>query len=289
MNKQRSMQLLKLVGILIFFWIVLNIDTAALVAVLEQVEWIVLVPAILCLLSIYIIKAYRWHILVRATGLHPTFQESWHLYTIGIFLGNITPGKVGELAKAVYLHKKGLPMKIGVLLSIADRAADGIVILAFSIAGLGILGGIEWALLGYAALILLAVVGVMVLLRKRLVRLALPLVKLFLHRVHPHLILNVFFTTLLGWLCYLLWAVLLSQSLSITVELPVLVAAFTLAGLVSMFPIAPNGLGTRDAALIFLLAPYGVQPEQAVAQAFLMFTTTLLMSILGGWYWFRNY
>lgn len=288
MKKKRSMQLLKLIGIIIFFAILRNLDSKALFATLAQVNWVLLFPAVLCVLCIYVIKAYRWHTLVRATGMHPTFKESWRLYTIGIFLGNITPGKLGELGRAVYLHKKGLPMKIGVFLSVADRAADGIVILILGAVGIGILGGVEWTLIAYAALSLVAVVAMMILLRKRLFRMSLPVVKIFLNHMRPHLIRSVVLTTLLGWMCYFLWAVLIARSLGMTTEVPVLVAAFTLTGLISMLPIAPSGLGTRDAALIFLLAPYGVQPEQAVAQALLMLTTILLMSIPGGWYWLKD-
>ncbi|PIQ76875.1 hypothetical protein COU78_01085 [Candidatus Peregrinibacteria bacterium CG10_big_fil_rev_8_21_14_0_10_49_24] len=288
MKKKRSLQLLKLVGIIIFFAIVRKLDTTALVATLKQVNWMPMLLAVLCVLCIYVVKAYRWHTLVRATGLHPTFGESWRLYTIGIFLGNITPGKLGELGRAAYLHKKGLPMKIGVLLSVADRAADGIVILLLGAVGVGILGGVEWTLLTYAALSLVAVIAMLILLQKRVWRISLPIIKLFLTYIRPHLIRRVILTTLLGWMFYFLWAVLLARSLGITVEVPVLVAAFTLTGLISMLPIAPSGLGTRDAALIFLLAPYGVEPEQAVAQALLMFTTILLMSIPGGWYWLRE-
>ena len=52
-----------------------------------------------------------------------------------------------------------------------------------------------------------------------------------------------------------------------------------------MLPIAPSGLGTRDVALLTLLAPFGVQPEEAVALAMLMFASIVLSCPLGGYYW----
>jgi len=53
--------------------------------------------------------------------------------------------------------------------------------------------------------------------------------------------------------------------------------------LITMVPITIAGLGVREGALIFLLRPYGVQDDQAIALSILVFAVTVLMiGLLGG-------
>ena len=288
MTKQRILQLLKIIGILLFAWILSRTDRVQLLSTLQQINWMIFLAAIPCFGGIYLTKTLRWHALVQATGLRPTLKESWQLYMIGIFLGNITPAKIGELGRAAYLKKQGLSTKIGILLSIVDRAADAIIIAIFGALSVGILIKDGWVYVSYATLILLIIALCILHIYKKIISMTLPFVKIFLRRIHPHLVHKVIITTILGWIFYFAWAVLLARSLGITIEVHILVATFTITGLVAMLPIAPSGLGTRDAVLVMLLRQYGVSAEHAVALALLMFTVIILMSMPGGWYWLQK-
>ena len=75
--------------------------------------------------------------------------------------------------------------------------------------------------------------------------------------------------------------------MGIDLPAPVLIAAFTVAGILSLLPIAPAGLGTRDAALLAILLPYGISTHQIVSLSILMFMSILLGSMIGAWYFFR--
>ncbi len=276
---------LKIIGVAIFVWILLSIDRTKLIESLSRIDPLHASLAVVSLFGVYTVKSIRWHTIVRATGMHPKFSESWRLYFIGIFLGNITPAKLGELGRAAYLKKKGLPLKIGILLSLADRAFDVGSILILSIIGLAVLGWPEWSLIILGTMIFACVIIFLLLMRKRRMRIGMILMKFFLKFVRPSLIANVTFHTIVSWVFYFLWAIFFARSLGIDISELVLVASFTITGLFSMLPIAPSGLGTRDAALIFLLAPYGVSAETAVALAMLMFLSTMLGGLLGGIYW----
>jgi uncharacterized membrane protein YbhN (UPF0104 family) len=53
--------------------------------------------------------------------------------------------------------------------------------------------------------------------------------------------------------------------------------------LIAIVPVSVAGLGIREGALVFLLAPYGVDPASAVLYGLLAFATTILaMGLLGG-------
>jgi uncharacterized protein (TIRG00374 family) len=83
-------------------------------------------------------------------------------------------------------------------------------------------------------------------------------------------------------------AVLVARSLGIDTPIYILVAAFTVTGIVSLIPIAPAGLGTRDAALMWLLSGYGVEAHQAIALSFIMFVCLILSNMLGMTYFLSN-
>jgi uncharacterized membrane protein YbhN (UPF0104 family) len=80
--------------------------------------------------------------------------------------------------------------------------------------------------------------------------------------LRPSSILRSGALTLLGWAGLLGQALLVAQSLSPPATASVLVSAFTLSTLVTSLPLAPSGLGTREAALLVLLAPYPVSLAQ---------------------------
>jgi hypothetical protein len=90
------------------------------------------------------------------------------------------------------------------------------------------------------------------------------------------------------WIFYGIWSTLIAWSLDIGLGLLPLIATATLAGALSLLPIAPAGLGTREAALLALLAPYGISAPEAVAWGLLMFTSIIASSLPGGYYFMTS-
>lgn len=58
--------------------------------------------------------------------------------------------------------------------------------------------------------------------------------------------------------------------------------AFCLAGLAQLVPLTICGLGLREGALLYALPRLGVPAERAVAAGLLIFSATLLLSVVGG-------
>ena len=50
----------------------------------------------------------------------------------------------------------------------------------------------------------------------------------------------------------------------------------------TMVPVSLGGLGIREAALVFLLGPYGVAPERAIALSFLILLAAAVYAAVGG-------
>ncbi len=276
---------LKLIGIILFASIVATIDWRAIAGHLALAKPLPLAFSFGLVFVIYALRAARWHALLWHAGIPSPPRASWEVYNAGIFLGQITPGKIGELGKAAYLRKEGVPLRTALALSLVERLADLILAPLLGILALAVLFGTGWAALALGGMLTAAAATYPVLLRAgaRFTAASPSLRSLMTVK-------NIAWIAVLtvgSWSLYITWAVLIARSIGIGMPALPLAAVFVLAAMISMLPVAPSGLGTRDAALIALLAPFGIAAERAVALAFLMFASIVLSSALGGWYWLR--
>jgi uncharacterized membrane protein YbhN (UPF0104 family) len=277
------MNLLKLCGVALFVWILLRIDRVALLGILKEADAGLLLLSFVLLLGSYVMKTLRWHVLVKAGGIHPSFYESWKLYTLGIFFGNLTPGNLGELGRVPYLTSKGMQTITATALIALDRLLDVAVMGLMALVSIFILfGGSTLLWVGFAAVILITLLFV---LKKNAVSKMLQEMGFASHLLSVRTLLILTFLSIAIWITYFLWTLLLAYGLGITLSPLILIAAITLTGMVSLLPIAPAGLGTRDAALVSFLSPYGIPAHEAVAMSLLMFTFIMLSCGPGVWYW----
>ena len=127
-------------GILFGFLVLLVIS---LVADLRQVgdqfaefDWVVY-PLVLGLtLFNYVLRFIKWHFYLHLVGItNLPVPESARIFVAGFPLA-VTPGKVGEVIKAVWLNQKsGLPTARGVSVVLAERISDGMAVLLLSVIG----------------------------------------------------------------------------------------------------------------------------------------------------------
>lgn len=280
--------LLKLIGVLLFVWILQRVDIEALVTELLRTDALLLAASFGVMIASYAVKALRWHILSLYAGATVGIAESWKNYNIGIFLGTITPAKVGEFGRIGHLRRAGLNMKRAVSIALLDRIADTVVIL--SMAPMAILIFTEQShtirILAASLFILgtLCIVVHFAFRSRRLLSWIGRITQIPIGLLASQTLLLSF----LAWTLYFFWAILIARSVGIDLPAPVLIAAFTVAGILSLMPIAPAGLGTRDAALLALLLPYGISTPQIVSLSLLMFVSILLGSMIGACYFFRR-
>lgn len=277
MSKRWILWLLKLIGVGLFVLILSQIDRESLISQLESANLVLLGASFPLLFLIYYCKTERFRSLVYSGKVALSRLEAWKIFNIGVFLAGVTPAKLGELGRAAYLQSAGMQTAVAIGISIIDRALDVVFIGMVGIMSLGILFGWKWSIVGVALLLLST--PLLWLAWKAAAR---------IRTIVIEALLSVSFWTIISWSLYFLWAILIAMSVHIDVSIPVLISAFTITGIISLLPIAPSGLGTRDAALLVLLAPHGVSAEQAVSLAFLMFISIIFSGFLGGWYWIKG-
>ncbi|NLG07445.1 flippase-like domain-containing protein [Candidatus Peribacteria bacterium] len=286
-TQRRFLHLLKLGGVLLFLLVLSNIDRAALWWSIRQSDAVLLCAAFPLVFVIYACKSVRWHIMSSAAGSGASLWESWKLYNIGVFLAFITPGKLGELGKAAYLRKEGVPIRTGISIVVLERLADVAIVAILATVSIGVLFGIGWFFVAIGSGIVLSVLLYM---RRESIRTLQNVSWLQFTRLltTPRVITGLLGWTCLSWGVHFLWSVTIAWGIGIHVPIVSLVAVLTIASVFSMLPIAPSGLGTREAALLVLLSPYGVEAHHAVALALVMFLHICIASLLGGVYWLQR-
>jgi len=129
-----------LAGLALGFVIVVGLavagDVRQIAGLLQRFAWGLSPLILLGTLFNYTLRFVKWHFYVRLLGA-PGFPaaESARIFVAGFPLA-LTPAKVGEALKAVWLQQRaGLPMARGVPIVAAERISDGLAVLVLSTVG----------------------------------------------------------------------------------------------------------------------------------------------------------
>jgi uncharacterized protein (TIRG00374 family) len=283
----------RLIGLGILALIIAKLDVKATVAVLADLRISYLLAAAFANLLLFGLKSWRWRMLLRMQGIDYRWRDAFLAFVAGLFLGLVTPGRVGEMWKALYLKQDcDVPVSTGLASVLADRLFDFYTILLLGALGLAWFRLLPaWSLglvavaIGAAFLLPLALLseriadlGVGATARLPFVRrYAAPLAEAagrFQEGLRPLLgpsLMRPLALTAVAYALFFSQGQLLALALDLQVGIAYLAVCLSVAGVVTLLPISFSGLGTRDAVLITLFAPMGLASEQAVAYSCLFF------------------
>ncbi|MFH0956888.1 MAG: lysylphosphatidylglycerol synthase transmembrane domain-containing protein [Candidatus Aenigmatarchaeota archaeon] len=129
---------LPLVGIAIFLLLLARLDVSTMASILLYSNPVFLALSIMATLSLAALKAFRWKVLIRPFGYDCPFPKAMTSWLSGFFIGIITPGRIGDLSRALYLKKElGLGKSLNTV--VVDRIIDIVSLLLFAISGAFIL------------------------------------------------------------------------------------------------------------------------------------------------------
>lgn len=99
-------------------------------------RWIYFPLVLLLTLFNYILRFFKWHFYLGLVGVNNyPLLKSARLFLAGFPMA-VTPGKVGEALKGVWLQKEtGLPLSKGISVVLAERISDGLGVLLLSTLG----------------------------------------------------------------------------------------------------------------------------------------------------------
>lgn len=293
----------RLIGPVLLVIFLLSSDTQQLVAILGKADpWLIGV-ALLYMYPFLLVKSWRWRNILLNLGLDVPLPTALKLYLVGVYLGGVTPGQVGDLAKAWHLRSRGHPFAPAALSVVVDRLFDMVLMVLLAIPGVLFLGHLLPSRELQTALVVAVGAGLILLLvflmsrpqRRWLLLHALPAIlparlhaslerlhtQLAALAMHPRLVLLASTISLLsiGFTFFRLW--LLFLALNMPIPFYLVVSVTTLVSMLQLLPVSIAGVGVRDALLIGVLLPYGYSVEQALGVSALFLLLTV-QHILGG-------
>ncbi len=123
-------------GFLVLLGLALFGDVRQVEQAIDHFDWRLYPLVLLFTLFNYTLRFFKWHYYLRQIGARSLpMRESARLFVAGFPLA-VTPGKVGELLKSVWINQKsGIAVGRGVSVVAAERISDGLAVLLLSTLG----------------------------------------------------------------------------------------------------------------------------------------------------------
>lgn len=109
----------------------------ALAESLQSVSPAAIIFAVLLLLPNLAVQVAKWWYLLRLANRQISARTAWRSLIIGFPLGFVTPGRLGEIGRALYVEEISQRRTFGLV--IVDKVAATLVTLVFGLAGLHML------------------------------------------------------------------------------------------------------------------------------------------------------
>lgn len=246
----------------------------------------------------YALRYLRWSMYLRALGIEVPASVSAPVFVAGLAL-SITPGKVGELLKSVWLNQRtGVPVAASAPAVVMERLTDVI-----SVAMLGLVGVLllptAIALVIGALLIVGLALGLLAASRYGAKALELPVLRRWreplaqsqdgMRRLmSPRVLAPAVALGFLAWAAegLALWVIVLGlgDQVAVGVALPISAAAALLGAVTAL----PGGLVGFEGSMVALLGQAGLPAATAALATLLTRLATLWLAVLVGglaWLW----
>ncbi len=286
---------LRLIGLALLILLLLRVDTQQVIRILRQANLTAVAIAITLTVPLIWLKTIRWQIILQAQGVRYRGWPPFLAYFGSLFVGFLTPGRLGEFVKAFHVQQEcGVSLPLAFTSVLADRLFDLVALTTVGVMAIMALsiGTISTAVTVVVFVALIAVPLLLFLnptlfgwLQKTVGGWGKIGPKLFgengwltdmhtsLRRLTPAAIAMSAALTILAYGVFYTQNYLLARALGIDVGFVTTSYAVALGSLVTLIPISISGLGAREAVMIIYLGSAGVSSEEALGFSLLIFFT----------------
>jgi uncharacterized protein (TIRG00374 family) len=299
---------LHLIGLILLVLILLKIDLEQVLLYLKNARYQYLLFGYPFLLLLVYLKSIRWNLLMRDQGVRLSLFRTFYVYLWGFYFGAVTPGRIGEASKAIYVHDRFDTLGRSFVSVFVDRAYDVAIRFALIFILYPLYSDLfEFKFIGFFILVLLVVIGIVILVKLKSIRNIIARFSKFIlpSKYYPSvknnisgfvsdtvrmitqkkLIMVSALLTVLSFLCYCIIAYAILMSFNIQMDFIYNIFCIVVSGLVVIVPISISGLGVREAVMIYLFGNIGLDKEAAVLFSLSIFAITAVLGIHG---WILN-
>ncbi len=266
-----------------------RIDWHQVGAVLGELRWIYWLFGIGLYASTQMVSSLRWLYLARPLGFAQPPRQFVRLYFVGMFFNLVLPTSVGgDVVRAWYLAEHPRRRSAALVSVLLERGSGLLVLIALAcVATVFVPPELPawivrcvWILTG-ATVVALVTLPLAVRRTSRLARFRPVVETARMYWRRPGLMVGTTLLSLVVQVANVVLVWLLGEALGVSVPplyYGVLVPTVTL---LTLLPISLNGMGVREGATVFLLAPCGVTAARALTLAFAWFATFTVVSLVG--------
>jgi uncharacterized protein (TIRG00374 family) len=313
----KIVKVLPLFGIILFAVILWNLDWSMIYSSFLGLDPGLLVVALAIQVPVIVMKALKWKVLLRPYSVDFPLSSALTSWLVGFTAGIITPGRMGDLARAYYL-KERLPLGKSLTTVIVDRVIDVLILFFLSVLGIIVFVTLYATGFGYGALLpvisvfFIAFVLLLYVLSRKgfVVRFVRPFYRRIVPEKYKRKASRIFhdfysgldmmrkrkgsvalsvFISMVSWIFIFVQIYVLSVAMDIGLTLVFIASVIPVIILLDALPISFSGVGTRDAALIFFLGFVSLSPEVAVSFSLLILIFNYIIpAAFGLFFWMRN-
>lgn len=301
--RRRALQIgLRLLGPALLVLVFLRIgDPSRLGSVFARAAWLPLVGVVALNAFNIHLKVVRFQRLLKARGHDYPLRRAWSSSLSSLYIGLLTPGRVGDVLRVQYLHHDlRIPYSESLAYIAMDRFCDIYVILGFCAFGIARFAGLLSGELAYATWITAGLCAFLpaALLVPGLADRALGGVFAKLSGGREPAGIRGFLTTLralvgpslltalpltiVAFLGFYMQGYLIGKSLGLTLTLYDTICFMSLTGLLSQVPISISGLGVRELFLALVFPTLGMSGTEGVAFGLSEFAVIHLTQVAAG-------
>jgi uncharacterized membrane protein YbhN (UPF0104 family) len=275
------------ITIAIFYFIFTKIDFYSVVEVLSHANPMYLFLAFLLTVLIPVISAKRWKIILDSMKYDISYIDCFCMIMGTLPFTSITPSKSGDVIKAYYI-KDEIPISKTIGSVLTERVFDIFTLVLFSLIGMVFCQNFEYA--GIALIALLSIIAIFFIPHvhfnvlkedswtNKFHNIILSMKTL---TINKNAFSSVMLYSLSSWFLGIMQTLVFFYALGIKIPLLFTMANIPIAILIGMVPVTLGGMGTRDAAIIFLFSGFAT-PSQLLGVGILFSVFRYwLLSLIG--------
>src|SRR3954453_7637797 len=293
-----------LVTVSLFWFLASRFDFENATEIVSRVSLLLLAAALAAQVASVLVNAVRWQVILAAEGPSPKLGSLTKLLFVGLFFNQVLPtGVGGDAARAWRCHRLGVPLGVAVRSVLIDRVGGHIVVVATYVASLPALlkvmpePGVRASILTVLGVALSGLLALLLIdfLPARLMRLPGIAAIADLSRATRRLITDprrcvdmLGLSTLAVGLAIFAFK-LVGDSLNIPLSFVTWLAIVPPVSLIQLAPGSLAGWGVREAAMVIVLAGFGVPTAAALAISVLMGLIMVVLGLPGGLIWLADW
>ncbi len=297
----------RLFGIVCLWFILWKVDFQQMSAILKKGDYNLVAIAVSLYFLLIGLKTMRWQLLLRGQGSTMMFRTLYVAYMSSLFIGYLTPGRLGEFVKVVYVTQATkLSSGLAFASVLMDRIFDLYALLLVGSFGLIAIGieninltiiSIIWAIL-ILPFVFFIYEPTFTIIKSFISRLGskgenfvandswLVDVRRGFLKVNRFTLFFSSAITIIAYGVFFSQTYLLAKALGLEINFIDNAYTISISSLITLLPISVSGIGTRDVAIVTFLGAMGIPEELSMSFSLLFFITFYIFGgIFGALFW----